>query len=205
MRKFALTVIVLAIFAISANAQVSKPFSLYLGGGVTLPNSPDYFKEGYKMGFHGTGGVGLKLIPLIEVVGKVEYHSFSLDDEEFLGEGAEDVDISGGTLTAILYGADARLALNVPGSPMKPFVLAGAGFASLSTSSLKIDDEEWGKPFESKTKFYFNVGAGLEIGSLFIQGRYVSISSEEPSEEAVKLGAEKKAIVSIPITLGIKF
>jgi len=196
MKKIILTAAVLLLFTVSAMAQVpSKPFNLYGNIGVSLPQSPDLFKDGYNMGFHGNLGIGVAFYPTMQLVGKVGIHRFGADKDKM-----GDSDLDGGSFTAITYGVDLRASLGLPAAPNKPFGFAGIGMASLKvgevTSSV-IDNE----PSISETKFYFNFGGGLEFKSgpamtFFVQASYTGISVDDSFPER---------IVMIPISLGIKF
>ena len=178
--------------AAAAFAQTPpSPFSIYAGGLMSMPNSPDGFKDSYKNGFHGFVGLGLKMVPAVQFVGKVEYHSFKFDyDNTTLPT------VSGGTQGIWMYGADARFAIGVPSSPIKPFVLAGGGLARLTSA-----DFSGTGPFpitpDDQSKFYYNVGAGVQMRflpavDLFAQVRYVSIATD----------GEKTTMV--PISVGVK-
>ncbi len=199
MKNSLLIVAALLLFAVAASAQVSSPFSLYVGGAVSLPQSPESFSESFKTGFHGSVGLGYKLMPSLQLVGKVEYHRFAVD---FGNTVLAAENISGGHNNVLMYGADARYGLNVPAFPLKPFLLGGVGFARLSATEFdgsselvaSLNDEQT----ESQTKFYFNVGGGIELSSgplfgLFAQARYVSVATDGESSSF------------IPITLGLKF
>jgi len=186
MKKIILTLAVIVLFAGLATAQDVKPFNLYAGGGLGAPNSNDMFKDYWKTGYHGYAGLGFNLMPMIQIIGKAEYHMFSVDGDsegDFL-ESAE----AAGDLNTFMFGGDIKLNPKAPFMPIKPFAIAGVGFANSSFSELD----------ESETDFYWNIGGGLELGGqgplkFFAMARYVSISSEGEST------------TFIPVTLGIKF
>ena len=194
MKKLTLVLVVVVAFAATASAQAPKPFSIYAGGAVSLENSPDAFKDGFKTGFHGMAALGLKMMPMFQVMPKIEYHKFAFDFDGIDG-------LDGGSLGIWMFGADGRYSLNMPSSPLKPFFVGGFGFANLKQS-----DFEGGlaastlnaSKAESQTKFYFNIGAGVDLASnpafsVFLQGRYVSIATDNES------------LAYIPVTLGVKF
>lgn len=194
MKKLLMALIILIAFSLSANAQVSQPFTLYAGGAMSWPMS-DNFKAAYKPGYHGMLGIGYKMGPSFELVGKVEYHTFKFDFGDASG-------ISGGTNKMWMYGVDGRYGLNLPASPISPFILGGAGFANIKasefegTSSLVTSLNSYNP--ESATKFYWNVGGGVQLMSgpkfsLFAQARYVSIATEGETSTFV------------PVTVGLKF
>ncbi len=180
---------VMLLVAAGVSAQSAKPFSLYLGAGGSVPSGD--FGSAYKFGYHAVGGVGLKMLPVVEFVPKVEFHTFSIDKSNYVGT------IDGGSVRVLMFGGDVRYAFPLPAGGMKPFLLGGIGFASLSQSDLTLDGVLQPSP-ESTTKFYFNVGGGFEfsagpIMNLFVQARYVSISTDLVKSNYV------------PVTVGIKF
>ena len=79
MKKVLLIAFVLTVFALGAHATAPVPFSIYAGGAVSVPSSPDGFKDGFNTGYHGMIGAGYKALPLLQIVGKVEYHNFGFD------------------------------------------------------------------------------------------------------------------------------
>jgi opacity protein-like surface antigen len=188
------------IMSAVASAQVPTPVSLYVGGAISLPSGPEEFSDAYKTGFHATVGVGLKAMPNMQIVGKVEYHRFALDfDQDPLMAGE---DISGGNNNMMMFGADARYSLGLPAAPVKPFFLGGFGIAHISMSefdgsSTLVTGLNDIQP-DAQNKLYYNIGAGVELKtgpawSLFGQLRYVSVATEGKSSSFV------------PITLGLKF
>lgn len=196
MKKLLAALLIFLAFAVSASAQVPQPFSIYAGGAISLPNSPESFKDGYKTGYHGAIGIGYKVMPTIQIVGKAEYHTFGFDFEGASG-------VEGGTNKMWLFGADGRFTVGVPAAPIKPFIIGGAGLANIKqseftgTNTLTTSILNSAIP-EAQNKFYFNAGAGVEMKSgpawsLFAQIRYVSVATE----------GESSAFV--PITVGVKF
>ncbi len=194
MKRLLLTLSLVMVFAIAGSAQVPQPFSFYGGGAITIPASPDGFDALYKTGWHGMAGVGYKMAPKMQVVGKFEYHNFATD--------FEGLSIDGGNNKYAMFGADARFSPSVPALPFKPFVFGGMGLAhityddftgtDLMTSVLNAAIPD------AQNKVYYNFGAGFDITagpawSLFVQGRYVSIATEGAST------------AFIPFTLGVKF
>ncbi len=187
MKKAFLSFAVMLCLAAFVSAQDVKPIDIYIGGGVSLPNAPDFFKDYWKTGYHGLAGVGFKAFPGFSLVGNAEYHTFPID-----AEGVE-----GGNFNTFLFTVNGRLALGVPAAPLKPFILGGIGLANVSISDITAGD----KTFEflgSETDLCFSIGGGLEFkagpaAAIFVQGRYVIINTEGD------------AITYIPITVGFKF
>lgn len=202
MKKLLLTLAVMIAFAACASAQVpSKPFNVYAGGGLTFPTGPEGFNDLHKLGYNLGGGIGFNAMPMIQLIGKVEFHSIS-KDWDFFPE-YSDV-ISGGKFQIWMYGIDARLAPKLPAVPIKPFALAGIGFARLSQTDIvtpleTAELETLGIfAYEPETKFYFNIGGGVDFQpfpmlTMFLQARYVSIKQDDEN------------LVMIPVTLGVKF
>jgi len=197
MKKSILTAVCIIVFALSVSAQAPAPFSLYAGGALSLPNAPDGFKDTFKTGYHGLVGLGYKMGPGFQLVGKVEYHKFSYD---FGYVGISGVD--GGDSKLWMFGGDGRFAFGLPAAPIKPFAFAGAGIANIKQSdfggNLTLASSITPSFPESQNKAYYNLGAGVEFKAgpsfnLFVQGRYVSIATEGDNT------------TFIPITVGLKF
>ena len=197
MKRVIILLSALLVFAVAGNAQSVQPFSLYVGGALSVPTSPDGFKDTYNTGYHGSLGAGYKFAPNFQVVGKAEYHHFSFDLDDASG-------VDGGENKLWMFGADGRYSLNMPTFPMKPFFFGGVGMANISfgdfsgsntTLVTALNDQV---ADESETKMYFNFGGGGEFKlgptwSFFAQARYVSVQTEGDSW------------VFIPFTLGLKF
>ncbi len=200
MKKLLAILAILLAFSVSASAQVpSSPVSFYAGGALSIPSGGDYFQTMFKNGYHGMVGVGYSMAPMIEIVGKFEYHAFQSELASALP------DYTGGTNKVMMYGADIKLSPNLPALPIKPYVLAGAGMAS-------VKQTEFSGPVslasavnlmnaiipEDQNKMYWNVGVGTSLlnnpaFSLFAQARYVNIATDGESSQF------------IPITIGAKF
>ena len=186
MRKGLLTTILILVLATGAFAQTA----VYVGGGLSLPSGD--LADGWKTGFGATGAIGITVAPSFQIVPKVEFHTFGLDADKFLaeledvlGEDLNGVTIDGGSFSAIMFGADGRFAFGLPEAKMKPFVFGGLGMAIAKISDITASYEGESETVlgTSETKLYFNFGAGIEFEAsptmnIFIQGRYVSISTE---------------------------
>ena len=103
MKRIALVLAVLLMFALTASAQSQIKPVFYAGGGLGMPLSPEAFKDGWKMGLGFGGGVGAQFTPNIEVIGKFFYNTFGLDVPD-----VEGVTIDGGDLQFIEFGADMK-------------------------------------------------------------------------------------------------
>jgi|WetSurMetagenome_2_1015567.scaffolds.fasta_scaffold580279_1 hypothetical protein len=194
-KRCVFAVILITALATLTQAQAPQmPFSIYAGGLLSVPNSPAEFKDAYKNGFHGFVGIGFKTLPAVQFVGKIEYHSFKYDFDGF-GPEVPGVELSGGTLGIYLYGVDAIVTPNIPGSPVRPYVLGGGGYSHNVVSD--FSDASILTAPASQDKFYYNFGGGLQMKFLpsvdfFAQIRYVNIATD----------GNKTALV--PISVGVK-
>ena len=198
MRKLFLILAVLFAFAAHASAQAPTPFSVYAGGAFSLPQS-DAFKSAFKNGYHGFAGVGFKMSPMMQLIGKLEYHVFKFDFEN-----NQSMDgYSGGTNKMLMFGADVKFSPKLPAAPVKPYLLGGLGVAHIKQSEFDGPQSLSLSVFNSyvsqaQTKLYYNLGAGIDLASsptfgLFAQARYVAITTD----------GETSAF--IPISLGLRF
>lgn len=191
MKKVLLTLGLLLLCAAFASAQVSKPFSAYVGGGLSLPQG-DY-GDYYKTGYHAMGSIGFGLMPMIQGIGKVEYHSIPVNSDLITND-----------ISVIMYGLDAKLTPSLPAAPIKPFGMAGIGLATMKTD-IALDLSGLGTGYApvdvgtaQTTEFYYELGAGVEMKAttslnLFVMARYVTVTN---SLENFKY---------IPVTVGLKF
>lgn len=194
-----LAVFVAIVAVVQAQDDPSKSWNIYLGAGGSLPMGD--FKDTYGTGLHGTGAVGFNLAPGFQILGKVEYHTFSIQDDfrAFLLPGATNLD--GGGSNVLMFGGDAKYNFRMENSKMSPYLIGGLGMASISFKDITGDSAGTSftrTPPDGTTKLYFEVGAGLEFGSsdamaFFVQGRYVSVATEGSSS------------TFIPLTVGIRF
>ncbi|MEA2030676.1 MAG: outer membrane beta-barrel protein [candidate division Zixibacteria bacterium] len=205
MKTLKITLAAVLILAVGASAQLpSKPFNIYIGGGVTLPNQPDGFKDRNNLGYHGMAGLGLNVFPKIQLVGKLGYYDLSLDKDKY-GNVEDVTGVDGGDFTAFTYGADLKLAIGVPMMSVKPFVFGGIGMANLGVSEISFDMDK--VPEWNASKIYYNFGGGLEFKygpglTFFVQATYLSISGDKDPKS---LGETDNRIVMIPVSLGLKF
>lgn len=188
-----LAAVVSMAFAPQAVSQSVMPLKIYGGVGFNLPIDPSEFKDSANTGYHGFVGVGFPAAPGLEIIGKVEYASFGYEDFPTV--------VDGGKFKTFMYGADARFSVGAPAVKFKPFVFAGIGYASVD----RVDITPSGTNpvdivpsfFNQQDELYYNFGGGLELAggpmfTLFIQAKYVSISTEPASMKFV------------PISVGVK-
>lgn len=192
MKKLFLTLALVVLFSMSASAQDIKPFNIYVGGGLTLPQSDLDDSISYKNGFHLLGGIGFNFAPMIQVGGKLEYFSMDVDDADLEGTG-----LSVST-NAMMYGVTVKLQPKAPMMPIKVFGLVGLGMASIEHKiGFDAGFISFGTSTGRTSKFYYEFGAGVELGKFplpfFVMARYIGISTEGQTTSF------------IPITVGLKF
>lgn len=176
MQKIIIASVLTVLLALSASAQVSSPIKVYVGGGLSFPGTPTEFKDNFKTGWHGMGGVSMSVFPRLSAVGKVMYHTFSNDLDQ----------VDGGELKVTMFGVDAKADLGVPTMPISPVLFGGIGFANVKQASYTIAGLGWGEidyDLEDQTKFYYNIGGGVEWKvmpgiSAFGQGTWVTITTD---------------------------
>lgn len=189
MKKFLLSLAVMLCLAAFVSAQDVKPIDIYIGGGVSLPNAPDLFKDGYKTGYHGMGGIEAKAFTGFSLLFLADYNRFSPDVEG----------MDGGEISLLTFTLNAKLGLGVPAAPIKPYLFGGIGLANTSVSDFTVTIPDVTiTTLGSETNACFDVGAGLEFkagpsAAIFVQGRYMIIASKGD------------AITYFPITVGFKF
>lgn len=213
MKKLILLAVVFLALAVTGWAEGAK-LVFYGGGGISLPLKPSQFddlaaidvelgiKDMYKSGVNFGGGVGLQVSPTIEIIGRVDYNTFSYDDEGFSEALTKEIErqvgvsgigittqASGGKLKLLEFMGDVKFLIPVGSeeSAFKPFLLGGVGIANA-----KISESDWivnvsfmgidtsvtfTTPSQSETKLAFNLGAGFDwmvspTVGIFVEGRY---------------------------------
>jgi len=167
--------------------MVKIKMSYYLGAGTSVPLGD--LNDGWKMGFHGYGRMDFAVSPKLDVLAGADYHFFSLEDQP-------DTSVEGGTFSTINLTGDFKVNLGTPDKGANPYLLGGIGLAiqNISDSSFAVSAQSRSlKSFDTKTNALIEIGGGVELKTLFIQGRYVNILSDSTS------------ISYIPITVGVKF
>jgi opacity protein-like surface antigen len=175
------------LLSTTVSAQLSSPIKIYAGGGVSDQQKPAVFNDWYKSGWNLTAGVGYDIMPMVELVGNSEYHSFpndfSSDPERVVG---------GGNIRAAMFGLQTRVTPSLPMIPVKPYGLIGVGMAKVSQSDqvwwpgAKVGTIEWQRVtagVEDQTKFYYCFGGGVMYSprpkvSLFVEARHTTIQVE---------------------------
>lgn len=171
------------------------PISLYAGAGSSKPTSFVDFEDNWKTGFNVMGGVGLGVLPFVDVIGKVEYHQFGFDwDKLDLSE------VEGNEFGLLMIGLEGRYNIGNPSSVLKLFIFGGVGFAKINHSDIKnaqllSDPSLYELP--DKNEAYINYGAGVKMGVMGIADIFLQI-------QQIKVTTDTKMSTLFPITLGIK-
>jgi opacity protein-like surface antigen len=189
------------------SAKDAKPLSYYAGGGLSKPNGPKEFNDWWKMGLHLEGGVIHEVSPTFSVVGKIQYHTHSLDasaTEKDLG--AVGLGIAGAKITAIMIGGDGLFYPKINlGNEMKSFLFGGIGLNKMSVSDLTANGYEPLR-FDGTTKIYYNLGIGVEYQQYFVQLQYTKLGSPFSRDDATNIGLDlDQSASSFPLTFGIRF
>ena len=181
MRKLTLTLLTLIAIASVAWSQPE----LYLGGGVAFPTGPSTFKDNWKMGYNGTGGIGFTFAPGLSVIFTASYSTFPIDESGIISKAGipagASVSVDGGTVTALDFAGNIKFSFMPKGTSL--YVVASAGYFSMSASDMAIKITSGGSSatFNYKTNtvsaFSTSIGAGVDVplgakAGIFIEGRY---------------------------------
>jgi hypothetical protein len=170
-------------------AQGNEKMCLQLGGGISIKEGSEAFKEGWKEGYHGLGNIGIKIGPGFWARAKFQYHKFNCKD--FEGK-----NISGGDFITYLLGLDGVLCRQYPSRNLNPYAFAGFGLSIWTIDTLFED----GRPVQlsvSKEDFYANIGAGIDIRLFESVSAFAEISY-------MYIYGRDMAFSYIPVSIGIK-
>ncbi|HVF39818.1 MAG TPA: outer membrane beta-barrel protein [Gemmatimonadaceae bacterium] len=173
--SLALGTAAIALFASTGVAQSSKPVSLGISGGASIPTGD--FGDIYSTGFNGTVSLGFSSYgsPLgIRVDGM--YNKFT-DRDDLIVPRAD----------YTIVGANANLVYSLPGSGIRPYLIGGGGIYGQKPD---VDDADY------TTDFGVNGGIGASFPlsgfNTFIEARIHHIFSEASTQ-------------FVPVTFGISF
>lgn len=186
MTKTVLVIALVAALATSAAGQLpSKPFNLYIQGGASLPQED--FKDLYNFGYHGGGGIGFSIMPHLELVARGSYHKYSAESLSSILPDQTTVNVSGGDLTMIMYGAELKLNLGMMVS--NPYLLGGYGWAEFDIEDVTVSafGFEEVHEFPSHTENYMVLGGGLEFTRTFIEARFYTFMEDITEETSTRL------------------
>lgn len=192
-KKVFLSSIILAFLTSSVLAQGRMPFSVYVGGGITIPASPDAFVDIYNTGPHFVGAIGIPVTTGFQILPKVESCSLPL----YKDISSEGIYYSGGNFHITMYGIAITLSPDTPTTSTRLRALCGCGIASMEFSDMIVNGHRFsGVSIESE--FYFEFGGGIEFKlvsdiALFAQFEYVKIMTADETTDIA------------PLTVGLKF
>ncbi len=173
--------------------------------GATL-NVPEPLKAVYGFGYGGGAHLDINLPVLFSIRIAGDYTTYSPDNAKFAGilagfnpgTTASGFSIDGGRISIFSASANGKLALPTP--VLSPYLTAGAGLASISSSDIAVKYQ--GQPVSSaagakaQTNASVNFGAGVDLSlvvTLYLEAKYTIIFTEGESSSFV------------PVSLGITF
>jgi hypothetical protein len=170
-----------AVTAGAAGAQGTRPFSLGVSGGLSVPMGD--FGDAYNAGFNVSGHLGLQSSALpVGLRFDLGYNRWELDG----------FDANLRSLAGI-----ANVMLNFPrpsGSTVRPYVSGGLG---IYNTKLSRDVTGGTVSTDGETNVGLNVGAGLDFGlsgiSTFVEARFHSVFTDVSNTNFV------------PVVFGIRF
>lgn len=184
--------------------QTSNPVQLYLGGGIEFPVAPSDFKDYWNMGFDGVGGVGIKLNNTTSVFVTLGYGAFALNEDKIMDAAGVpsgvNPTIDGGSANGLSIDGSARLLLMTNPGSASPYLIASAGYYSLSIEDVTVKASYMGSyysyriSFEKESAFSASFGAGVDIpisntASVFIEARYFTALTEGESTSIIPVNA----------------
>jgi len=169
-------------------------------------NVPEPLKAVYGVGYGGGAHLDINLPVLFSIRIAGDYTTYSPDNGKFAGVlaainpgvTASGFSIDGGRISIFSASANGKLALPTP--VLAPYLTAGAGIASVSSSDITVKYQ--GLPFagaagaKSATNASINFGAGVELSlvlTLYLEAKYTIIFTEGESSSFV------------PVSLGVTF
>jgi opacity protein-like surface antigen len=167
---FALTLALVAIFALSASAAERKGMiGVGVGGGLLLPMGD--FGDAFKMGWRAGAGVGYFLTNEIMLGAAGAYSQNKVDDTTGVGDA---------TFKMMQYGVFGKYMFKMQNDKIAPYVKAGLGFYNGKVSV------SGGGSSASNTDMGINGGVGAMFSvsptaSIFVEGAYHNVFSDPSS------------------------
>ena len=198
MKKNILLFLIIVLIATSVSAQIPKPITLYVGGGITKPTAMEYLDEYWKSGYNLNAGIGLNFLPMFQTVIKAQYHQIPLDKDELgITSSIELPDFH-----AVTIGLEGRFSMSNSVTQLKPYLFGGVGVAIITFSAFDAGFLEGtgitSPTLEDANKFYYSFGGGLELKSFPLISIYAQI-------EMIQIATEFETTQLIPFTVGVKF
>lgn len=182
--------------------------TIYLSGGVALPNKPDaQFKDLYKNGINAGAGFGLGLSPNLELIFKLNMDVFNINPDKF-NSTTTTATVSGGNYS--LLTPSAGIKFNVaPKGKVNPYIVASAGYnlGKVSNLTVKVGSTTNTYDYDDQNVLGINVGAGLtfnmnENAGIFVEPSYSLLMYKESTSNTI---AFNKQQAFIPVKVGLAF
>jgi opacity protein-like surface antigen len=204
MKRLIATAVAVLIVSSAARADGMIGFGVQLTGAAL--NVPEPLKAVYGVGYGGGAHLDINLPVLFSIRVAADYTTYSPDADKYKGiiatfnpgTAASDYDFSGGRINIFSVSANGKLGLPTP--LVSPYITAGGGIASVSSSDLTIRYQ--GQPVANAagastgTKGSINFGVGVDLNiviTLYLEAKYTIIFTEGESSSFV------------PVSLGITF
>ena len=190
MKKVLIAVGMILVLSLGVQAQ-DEPMkiNIYAGGGLTMPMSPDVYKDYWKMGMAFGGGVGFEVTPTFEIIGRFGYNMHSLDTDKLL-EGTSGITIDGLDFKTMEIMADIKYMFpaGAEGASFKPYLVGTVGMVNAKFSDVTITGGSLsmtlGGVDETKLAFGFGAGADLSLSpkaAIFIDAKYMMVTTSGES------------------------
>jgi opacity protein-like surface antigen len=165
-KLFSIFFVVLLLCSLSFSQD--KKAELYIGGGLSFPMQPEEFSDFWSMGFNFGGGLGYIFSPNFSGNAYLSYNTFGLNDDEFLEtlNAPSGVTLSGGSVSIIVVTANIKALLIANPNQVTPYLLAGVGLFSLSTSDVTVSyqgSQQTGNTSNSESALGLVFGGGVDI------------------------------------------
>lgn len=163
--------LVLLTFATGVFAQdeewlrIPYRLSIAVDGGIGMPLAPSVFNDLWNSTLPATISVGYVIIPQVEIQGWFTYAKWSISSipaQNAIGEEGV-LDITGGGITTMMYGAAAKF-YPLPKGRIMPTATVGGGFFKATAEDLVVGDELLVNTMEDADGPAFLAGVGMEYG-----------------------------------------
>lgn len=207
MKRRVLLCSALFLFSVPAIAQEESNLYLLASGGLSLPQNPDPFKDGWSNGFNVGGGAGYRFSRHLAVQALVNYDRFPFDEQglftlftEEFGFDPRDfglaIDVQGAETSVLSISGELKASFVGNPSKVSPYLIGGVGMSHLSIGDTTFSDSFMGVVLveqtvegESVTKGMATTGAGVDISiservGVLVEGRYQFVFADERTDFA---------------------
>ena len=202
MKKLLIAIGLILVVSLSVSAQESMKINVYAGGGVTIPMSPDVFKDYWKMGIGFGGGVGFEVTKSFEIVGRFGYNMHSFEADKFLADlGVTGITIDGLDFKTLEIMADIKYLIPAgeEDAAFKPYLVGSVGMVNAKFSDVTITggtlSATLGGADETKLAFGFGAGAAFSVSptvAIFVDAKYMIVTTSGESTGYLPLRAGLK-------------